>query len=571
MENIIYITNSEMIEKEGILDRIVNSKQIALDTETTGLDYHRCKICILQIGLDSGEIIIINVHAVGLDNLQLIGRALNNSGSLLILHNSKFDLKFLHKAGVILENQIYDTMLAEQVLAKGLRKSGFALADVVKTYADVELNKAEQTSCWSREELTESQINYAAADVRYLHMVCDKQLKQAEKESLIETILLECEAVKATYKMELAGILVDEGRIKQLQITLTEESKTLLKEIYSLLPQIKNPQSPRQVMKALQEEGIILESTDKDILVKHSGEHKAIPLILQYRKICKNIEVLNTLLKSIHLKTGRIHADFKQNSTVTGRYSCSNPNLQGIPHDLRFRACFRASQGKSFIICDYSQMELRIIASIAKEETMINIYNTGQDIHRLTASIINNCPYEEVTEDMRSNAKALNFGLIYGMQPKTFADYARTRYHVELSLGEAKYQVEQFFKQYKMIGRRINQLLDKPGNDEETLNGRKRAWHKKPPITERANFAVQGTGADILKVALAEVNRQLLIDSSISLVSTIHDEIILEVPNEKAIPVSNKLKAIMEEAGRKFIQDVPIIADVSVGKDWASK
>lgn len=571
MEKINYITNQLLLDQSNLIEKILSAKTIGLDTETTGLDPFRSKICVLQLAFSNGAIFLINVTLCGVEMFLKIVEALKTSKATLIMHNSKFDLKFIHRAGVKLDNPIYDTMLAEQVLAKGLRKNGFGLADVVRNYLGIELDKSEQKSQWRREELTETQLTYAANDVRYLHNIREKQLRLARQEGLESTIDLENEAVKATYQMELAGICVDETKLISLKEKLTEDKEELLGEIHNLLPDIKNPQSPRQVMKALLGEGVYLESTEKDTLVKHSGEHTVIPLLLRYRKLCKSIEVLITLQKSIHLRTARIHADFKQNSTVTGRYSCSSPNLQGIPHDDRFRACFVSTEGKSFVICDYSQMELRIIASIAKEETMIDIYNSGRDIHRLTASIINRCTYEEVTDDMRSNAKALNFGLIYGMQPKTFADYARTRYHVELSVEEAKYQVMEFFKKYKMIGRRINQLLDKYGIEEETLNGRKRAWKKKPPITERANYAVQGTGADILKLALIGVNQQLLIDESICLVSTIHDEIILEVPDEKVESVAMKLKTIMEEAGRRFIQDVPIVADVSVGKDWSAK
>lgn len=567
-----YIDSMEELQEANIKELAVSATTIALDTETTGLDPQRCKLCLIQMKTDKSSVVyIINVRKIGEESIRYLKESFDESQAEIIIHNSKFDLKFLDKAGIRITNPIFDTMLAEQVLVKGMKKSGFSLADVVQKYCGVTLDKTEQTSIWSRDALTIQQLQYAALDVEYLHEIREKQLLIAASEELVPTIQLECDAVKATYKMELAGIKIDEAKINLLQRQLLQEKQLLINQIHQSIPSIKNPQSSRQVLKALQEAGINIESTEKDVLIQHSGEHEVIPMLLQFRKTTKKAEVTDTLLSSIHNKTGRIHADFKQNQTVTGRYSCTKPNLQGIPHDNRFRECFIAEQGNSLVICDYSQMELRIIASIAKESAMIDIYQSGRDIHRLTASIVNGCSYDEVTDDMRSNAKALNFGLIYGMKPNTFANYARTKYQVELTPGEARYQVEQFFKTYKGIGRRINQLIEKVGNTEKTLNGRIREWTRKPPITERANYAVQGTGADILKVALCEVNKKLLCNPKIHLVSTIHDEIILEVPDEMKDEVAIQLKFIMEDAGRKFIQDVPIIADVSIGKDWSAK
>ena len=562
----VYIENIVQLINSDVINEIRKAKEIALDTETTGLDVFRCKLCLIQIAIPEVGIYILNVFKMGNSVIQKVRDALNESEAVLVIHNSKFDLKVLHLAGIEIKNDIYDTMLAEQTLNHSNDFNGYKLADIVERYLGITLDKTEQSSDWTL-TLTKNQINYAGKDVEYLCSIKSMQLSEAENVGLVDTIQLENQVVKATYKMELTGIMFHKELAKKYMKQMSYELKEVQKNIQNAIPSVLNPNSTRQLLQGLEWMGVPIISTEKSELKKYASECPVIEDILKYRKIVKNISTFEKLLQSINRKTNRIHASFNQNTTVTGRYSCSKPNLQGIPHDKRFRQCFVASEGCSLVICDYSQMELRIVADMADEAMMIQIFNEEKDIHRLTASLVNGCPYEVVTDEDRSGAKALNFGLIYGIGINSFIDYAQDNYGVTLTYGEAKYRVQQFFINYKGIGKRINILLEKPDNEERTLSGRRRKWDRMPPITERANFGVQGTGADILKIALVEIDRTLLTNPNIKLVSTIHDEVILEVKTD----IAQELKCIMEEAGNRFIKKVPIIAEVSIGHDWSAK
>jgi DNA polymerase I-like protein with 3'-5' exonuclease and polymerase domains len=389
---------------------------------------------------------------------------------------------------------------------------------------------------------------------------------------LLKTARLENKALIPTYKMELAGFKIDKKAVRDLKVDIVEDKAGLLEELGELLPSVGNYNSPAQVLKALRAIGLDVKSTEQDELTKYRDDYPAVGKLLQFKKITKQISLLESLVKEINPKTGRIHASFKQNSTATGRYSCTKPNLQGVPNTKGFRRCFAAAEGNKLVIADYSQIELRIIAEVAGDETMIRAFNDGDDIHRITASIVNKKPVDEVTPHERQSAKAMNFGLIYGMGYKTFQRYAKNNYGVDLTEYETKTAVDNFFKTYKGIGRRLTILDSLFTCDERTLGNRRRLWNTKPVITERANAAIQGTGADILKQALVNVNKRLLyLDSGVQLIGVVHDEIILECPAGRAKKVSKVLKAAMEDAGRKYLKKVSIVVDVSIGDDWSAK
>jgi DNA polymerase I-like protein with 3'-5' exonuclease and polymerase domains len=357
-----------------------------------------------------------------------------------------------------------------------------------------------------------------------------------------------------------------------LKVNIVEDKVILLKELSELLAGIDNYNSSAQVKKALKAIGLDITSTNKEQLIRYRGDFQAVDKLLQYKRIVKQISLLESLAKEVNQKTGRIHASFKQNSTATGRYSCIKPNLQGVPNTKEFRRCFVAAEGNVLVIADYSQIELRIIAEVADDETMIRVFNEGNDIHKITASIVNKKPVDGVTRQERQSAKAMNFGLIYGMGYKAFQKYAMNNYGIDLTDYETKSAVDNFFMTYKGIGRRLSILDSLFTREERTLGDRRRLWNTKPIITERANAAIQGTGADILKQALVNVNKRLLKpENDVKLVGTVHDEIILECPKDKAKQVKKALKVAMEDAGRKYLKKVPVVVDISIGDNWAGK
>ncbi len=563
-----YITS--LTEANKYINEILgnNFSFCGIDTETTGLNVFKDRIRTIQIAIPNAPVYIFDNKDIGLDIVPLLRQVLNNT-SIKIFHNAKFDLKFLANMGIFIEDNIFDTMLAEYVIMSGSSYSGFKLSDIANKYTNSILNKDFQTSNWSR-ALTAEQLEYAANDASVLLDIYSKQLEVLKSLNLMDTMELENKVVVPTYKMELAGFKIDKRAVRDLKVDIIEDRAEVHNELKTLLPNVENYNSPSQVKNALLELGLKIKSTEKDELTKYKEQYPAIDKLLSYKKISKRISLLDSLVKEVNPETGRIYANYKQCMTTTGRYSCTNPNLQGIPNSNDFRRCFACDEGNLLVIADYSQIELRIIAEVANDETMIDVFNRGEDIHKLTASIVNHKAIDEVTSKERQSAKAMNFGLIYGMGYKMFRQYAKNNYGVDLSEQETKSSVDNFFLTYRGIGNRLSVLSSLFSCEERTLGNRRRLWNYKPIITERANAAIQGTGADILKQALINVNEQLLSDE-VKLISTVHDEIILECHKDKANYVSKTLKDLMEQAGRKYLKSVPIIADVSISDSWAGK
>jgi len=567
----IHITTAEQAEfyTSKILKRLPDV--IGVDTETTGLNCLQNKLKLVQVAVKDKPVYIFDIDKIGEAGVMALNDVLTDS-AVKVFHNGKFDLMFLHVIGIAVDDNVFDTMLAEQVIMSGSVFSGFSLKGVTMKYMGIELDKEFQCSNWNM-PLTVEQLKYAAQDAKVLLDIHKCQMDELERQNLMETAELENKALIPTYKMELAGFRVDKKAVRDLKVDIVEDKADLLVNLGNLLPDVDNYNSPAQVLKALRAIGLDIKSTEKDELIKYRDEHPAVDKLLQYKKVTKRISLLESLVKEINPKTGRIHANFKQNSTATGRYSCTKPNLQGVPNTKEFRSCFAAAEGNKLVIADYSQIELRIVAEVADDKTMIQVFSDDdKDIHRITASIINNKPVEKVTPQERQSAKAMNFGLIYGMGYKTFQKYARNNYGVDLTDYETKTAVDNFFKTYKGIGRRLTILDSLFTREERTLGNRRRLWNSKPIITERANAAIQGIGADILKQALVNLNERLLYpDSDVWLIGAVHDEIILECPKARAKKVSKVLKAAMKEAGRKYLKKVPVVVDVSIGDNWADK
>jgi DNA polymerase I-like protein with 3'-5' exonuclease and polymerase domains len=543
---------------------------IGVDTETTGLNCLRDKLKLVQIAVKGKPVYIFDIDKIGADGVKAL-YAILTSSVVKIFHNGKFDLKYLYIAGITVNNNVFDVMLAEQVIMSGSAFSGFSLKDITTKYMGITLDKGYQNSDWNS-PLTTKQLEYAAWDARVLLGIYECQMNELKCLNLLETAKLENKALIPTYKMELAGFKIDKRAVRDLKVDIVEVKAELLEELRTLLPSVNNYNSPAQIKTALRAIGLNITSTEKGTLIKYRDDYPAVDKLLQFKKIMKQISLLESLVKAINSKTDRIHANYKQNSTFTGRYSCTEPNLQGVPNTKGFRRCFTAAEGNKLIIADYSQIELRIIAEFADDETMIRVFSDGNDIHKMTASIVNKKPVDEVTRQERQSAKAMNFGLIYGMRYKSFQKYAKNNYGVDLTEYETKFAVDNFFMTYKGIGRRLTILDSLFTREERTLGNRRRLWNTKPIITERANAAIQGTGADILKRALVNVHKRLLcLDSSVKLVGTVHDEIILECPKDRAKRVSKVLKTAMEDAGRKYLKKVPVVVDVSIGSNWADK
>jgi DNA polymerase-1 len=463
----------------------------------------------------------------------------------------------------------------------GPRRAG--LDALVQHYLGIDLPKDEQKSDFSG-KLSESQIKYAADDAAVLLPLREKMIAHIRENDLVETARIEFACAYAVADMEYNGIYLDTGQWTELTKEVETLQKESLEELYPFtgyptvqmgffgeeVHQELNLDSNKQVLELLRRNNIKVENTSKHELMQHSDE-PIVQAIFKYRHASKALtSFLYSLPKQINGKTGRLHSHYMQNGAWSGRMSCSEPNIQQIPREKEFRSCFTAPEGRRMIIADYSQIELRVIAQISKDERMIEAYRAGEDLHMLTAALISGKNMDDVTKDERQAAKAVNFGLVFGMGGAGLQAYAADVYGVNLTLEEANLFRMRFFRGYKGVEAWHKYIKTTLPSFSRTLAGRKHTYNESSGMSGRFNTPVQGSAADILKNALGMLHARLSGTDTL-IVAAVHDEIVLECGGKDAEKHSQLLKETMEEAGAKYIKDLPIIAEACVAESWAEK
>lgn len=575
-----YLLVSDAESLVAALEPLEGAKVLGIDTETTGLDPHSDQIRLLQIAAPGQPVVVVDLFAITPTDREPLIRLLQ-SPSVKIFHNAKFDLQFLGKVGLKPTGPLFDTMLASQLLQAGL-PGHHSLKAIASKYLGVELDKEQQISDWSGDLATE-QLRYAAYDAAIL-----LQLREILKPKILEAGLgkaakLEFDALPAVAEMELHGMLLDVPKWKILGHEM-EQSKVKAKlelgqQLRSGNPQltllaefdIVDPDSHSQVLVALKAMGIPVEGTGKDALIPLADKYPVIKTLLEYRRFAKAVSAFTDKLPThINPITGRIHANYNQYGAATGRFSVNNPNLQQIPRSKEVRSCFIPAAGYKLVIADYSQIELRVAAEISKDRTMIEAYQKGEDLHKLTASLITGKPLAEVSKAERQAGKPVNFGLIYGCGAKKLGQTAENDYGVLKPLEEWEAYRTQFFKAYQGIANWHSRLIKEKPMEIRTLLGRRRQWSEQPWVTATSNSIVQGTAADITKQALALLPVALA-GTGAKLIGTVHDEILLEVPESTADDAALILKETMEAAGRLYLKRVPVEAEAGVVNNWSEK
>jgi DNA polymerase-1 len=562
---------------------LANSPIMAIDTETTGLDPLVDQIRLIQLAILDNPVIVIDLWQIPERDREPLQALLSNS-AIKIFHNAKFDLQFLQQVNLPAHNPFFDTMLASQLLDAGLHSRQHGLADLTQHFLGVQLDKAEQVSDWSQDLLTPEQLAYAAKDVAILLPLRDALFPQLETAGLMDVAQLEWDCLCGVAEMELTGIGVDGQKLDALRQQLEGETNQAAARLRDLLQPVGeidqgtlfqtaedtlNLDSPAQVLAALQALGVPVTNTNRGTLTPFAETYPVVGALLEYRRVSRALTFATSLPEHIHPRTGRIHATYWQLGAATGRFSCSDPNLQQIPKDKVFRECFIAALGYRLVIGDYSQIELRTAAELSQDARMVEAYGRGEDLHALTASLLLGKSLDQVTRAERQAAKAVNFGLIFAMGAPGLQAYAKNVYGVTLSLEEAVAFRERFFTSYPGMvewHRRIRE--EGPPRESRTLSGRRRQWRESPGVAALYNTPVQGTAADITKQALAWLP-QALAGTDAKIVGTVHDEILVEAPEENAESVAQILKATMELAGQVYLKTVPVIADIRIGLSWA--
>lgn len=586
--NFEYITEQARLEE--VIPELKSQSIISVDVEATGLDPYTLKLLLLQIGTENKAYIF----KAGLD-LSPLKPLLEDEKILKILQNGKFDYAALKITQNVSLNNIYDTMIAERILTMGIIREN-SLGAITKKYLGISLDKDYESYNWEEVGRTgkvgQKHLKYAALDVLVLFPVFKKQFEALKKGELITVSRLEFRLVPVVAEMELKGTLIDikkwkdniqVSKIKRDEIAaqIQQELKPFYKiqqaSLFGIEGDVLNLNSPAQIIEAFAKLNIDLPSTGEAVLRKIN--HPVAQLMLQYREVEKLISAFgDNFIDKVNPKTGRIHPDFMQIGADTGRFACSNPNLQQIPQDSSFRSCFIPAEGYKYVVGDYSQIELRIMAELSSDPVFLDIFDKGEDLHLKTAINMYNVTADKVDKKMRTAAKTINFGLMYGR--------GATSIGAQIGVGpeEAKILLEKYFKSYQGV----KKWLDKAGKDgvrrgySVTLSGRKR-WYvlpdKSDPNYDRLlanierqgkNTPIQGTSADITKYGIIYIYDRIKREGlDAYLTHTVHDEIVTEVRSEQAETVRNIVEEEMIRAAQTLLKRVKVQADVKVEDYWS--
>jgi DNA polymerase-1 len=580
-------TDPEAIRQ--LADRIREAGEpVGLDIETAGLDPDRDRVRLIQVNV-LNTVYILDLWK--LDNppaaLAPLWHAL---GSVEVIgHNLAFDLQFLIPLGFT-PGKCFDTMIASQLLHAGERDSDgqplkHTLADVVQRHLGVTLDKSLQTSDWTG-ELTQAQLTYAAADVRHLPAlaaVLRQRLREARLEEVAEIEMQALPTVAATQ-----AIRIDTDRWLSLARDAEAQAQRLAQQMDQLVPRSDGPpwnwNSPQQVKEAFSALGITLDSTDDTALA--AVDHPLAELLRQYRMVRKRATAFGEEWLRKHAPHGSVRPRWQLLGAESGRMSCRDPNLQQIPRSAEYRACFIARPGCVLIKADYSQIELRMAARIAREERLMVAFRERRDVHTLTAATLLGKPESEVTKADRQLAKAANFGLLYGMGYRSLRKYAQAEYGVLMTEDEAQQHWETFFALYPGLRRwhiETKQMLERCRGDVielRTLTGRRR-WlpvRKRRAdgsgeylnLSEALNYPVQGTAADGLKQALGLLWQRRRECPQAVPVLFVHDEIVIEAPRETAEQAAEWLRQCMIDGMSPFLHPIPCVVELNFGTTWGS-
>jgi DNA polymerase I len=574
------VSITEARELEAVLPALCAAPLVGVDTETTGLDPLTDRLRLVQFAVPGGPVVAVDTWQLPVQALEAVFTARH----VLAFHNAKFDLKMLAAAGLSWPTaRLFDTQVAAQLVGAGTeagRLSACGLAALAQRWLGIELDKSLQQSDWSG-TLAPEQIAYAVNDA-----LVTAQLATRLKEALVEAqlqraLVVECGCLPAMAALELAGLPFDAACWQQRAEADEREAARLRTSLTALLDESRtgtgwlfaeaiNWESQPQVLELLRNRGHVVWSTEDETLASLDEADPLVPMLRAYRAVQKDVSTYGTfwVRDYVHPRTHRLHADYLQLGSRAGRMSCTKPNVQQIKRSDAYRQAIAAPAGRCLLKADYSQIELRIAATIAPDTAMLAAYEMGQDLHVLTAAHVLGVEASQVTKAHRQMAKAVNFGLVYGMGAQGLQAYAWNTYGVPMTLDEAQQARDRFFELYPGLRRWHGRTKAQAPAETRTLVGRRRLGLEK--LTDRLNTPVQGTGADGLKWAMAALHRQRDEAPDAQIVAAIHDELLVECPIESAAQTAAWLEKYMVAGMTAIVGEaVPMVVETTLGKDWA--
>ena len=576
---------SILLEHKGVIGFDIETEKLPqyINHPEAGLNPHLSKIRLMQFYAEGLPTYIFDLRCVDIELIKPVFMQAE-----LVAHNAIFELGHLYHAGLLIAD-IHCTLLTSKILP-GNGKSP-SLKNMCHKHLNIDLSKALQTSNWSQEHLSPEQLQYAALDAVLalkLHNVLWEQLKKNSQNLNYELFR---QTMYPTMKMMYHGCRFDLAKHQVMKFVWERELKGLKSEFWELTKgEIDNISSNKQVSDWLIKnlpESILKDwersektghlSLDKDTIAQFVGCHPVINSYSQMQKLQKMVSTYgDSLAKKVNPRTGRIHPNYQIGGAATGRFTCSKPNLQQAPRLDEFRALFNVEDGKNLAAADYSQVELRVMAEMSGDQVMRKVYRQNGDLHLSTAASMTGKDANEVSKDERSAAKAVNFGLIYGMGAKGLVEYAKNTYGVKMSLREAKRYRKAFFETYPEIGPWQHKLFT--GSDRSKITktplGRRIDIRQQPEkvYTRSRNYPVQGGAAEVMMHAMIILDNMIVeSDLDIKLVNVVHDEIIIEVLAEHAEEAAKILEEAMVKGMLAVFSHATIegLVDVKIGLSWA--
>jgi DNA-directed DNA polymerase len=580
------------------IEKLNAAKLMAVDTETDSLDYMSANLVGISFALENGEAAYLPLQLDYLDAPKILEKStalaaikpiLENPDIHKIGQNIKFDESIFARHGIELQGVEFDTMLLSYTLNSTGRHN---MDDLAKRYLGHETISFESIAGKGKSQLTFNQIpleqatEYAAEDADVtMKLQQALLLKLQEEPTLVELYkTMELPLLHVLSRMERTGVLIDSDALFMQSNEIAARLTALEEQAYALAGQPFNLASTKQLQEilfdklklpVLQKTPKGAPSTNEEVLEELAYSHELPKILVEHRGLSKlKSTYTDKLPQMVNSQTGRVHTSYHQAVTATGRLSSSDPNLQNIPirneEGRRIRQAFIAREGYSIVAADYSQIELRIMAHLSGDLGLINAFSQGKDIHRSTAAEIFGVSLDEVTSEQRRNAKAINFGLIYGMSA-----FGLSR-QLGISRPDAQKYMDLYFQRYPGVQQFMADIREKAKAQGyvETLFGRRlylpdinssNAMRRKGAERVAINAPMQGTAADIIKRAMIKIDEVIRHDPDIEMIMQVHDELVFEVRSEKVEFFREQIKQHMEAAAELV---VPLIVEVGVGQNW---
>ena len=582
-------------ELKLLVEKMMKQEIVAFDTETEGLNSLETNIVGISFSWQKGigyYLPIKNNKTVHEKSFEILRPFFESTEIIKVGHNIKFDIQVLHKYNIKVLSPIYDTMVAHYLINPDMRHNLDTLSESYLNYSPISIEsligKKGKNQVSMRDVSIDKITNYASEDADItlqLKSVFDKEIEVNNLNKIFYDI--EIPIINVLSEMEIEGIKIDTSYLKKLDKEFEEDLGKLKKEIFKKSGEEFNLNSPKQLGEILFDKLKLVSkpkktktgqySTSEDVLSSLANDHKIIENILEWRSLDK---LQNTYVKSLPKEvsslTGRVHSSFNQTVTTTGRLSSNNPNLQNIPirtaNGQKIRRAFIPRNSDYILMAaDYSQIELRVIASMSNEENMIDAFVNNQDIHTITASKIYNINPENVTREQRGNAKTVNFGIIYGVSAFGLSQ------QTDLNRSESKVMIDSYFSNYPGLKKYMSDQIDFARNNGyvETIMGRRRYllninsqnnMLRSGAERNAINAPIQGSAADIIKIAMININSEFKKQSLKSkMLLQVHDELVFDVHNSEKDQIKDIVKTTMESAVKL---KVPLKIDLEYGKNW---